>query len=143
MKNITPDVEGLKDCACESALLLSNGRGLAAAWNKKQTYYRSLEELKVVLSIVTKFVTPCSSCSYPNFYFYLSVYKNITKQLPVFLVIIIVMIRSLYGWHFFILSRNYVPSANPLDYNKKPCTIPDAVGTMSQIAATLSVALND
>lgn len=154
--NITPTVEGLKELpkllfdlkidpimSVMSALVFSVLIGLAAAWTKAITVTAVLEEFqKIVLAIVTKVVIPllpifigCTFCG-------LSYEGTITKQLPVFLMVVVIVMVGHYIWLalLYLLAGAYA-KANPMEVLKHygPAYI-TAVGTMSS-AATLAVAL--
>lgn len=154
--NITPTVEGLKELpkllfdlkidpimSVMSALVFSVLIGLAAAWTKATTVTAVLEEFqKIVLAIVTKVVIPllpifigCTFCG-------LSYEGTITKQLPVFLMVVVIVMVGHYIWLalLYLLVGAYA-KANPMEVLKHygPAYI-TAVGTMSS-AATLAVAL--
>lgn len=154
--NITPTVEGLKELpkllfdlkidpimSVMSALVFSVLIGLAAAWTKAVTVTSFLEEFqKIVLAIVTKVVIPllpifigCTFCG-------LSYEGTITKQLPVFLLVVLIVMAGHYIWLalLYLLAGAYA-KANPMEVLKHygPAYI-TAVGTMSS-AATLAVAL--
>ena len=154
--SITPEVEGLKELPqlvfqlsipaimpVMSALFFSIMVGLAAAWNRSELITGILEEFqKVVLSIVTKFVIPVLPVLIGTTFATLAYEGSITKQLPVFLVIIIMVMIGHYIWLalLYLIAGAYA-GANPLDIirNYGPAYM-TAVGTMSS-AATLSVAL--
>lgn len=154
--SITPDVEGLKDLPqlvfqlsipaimpVMSALFFSVMVGLAAAWNRSELITGVLEEFqKVVLSIVTRFVIPVLPVLIGTTFATLAYEGSITKQLPVFIVIIIMVMIGHYIWLalLYLIAGAYA-GANPLDILKYygPAYM-TAVGTMSS-AATLSVAL--
>ena len=154
--SITPDVEGLKDLPqlvfqlsipaimpVMSALFFSIMVGLAAAWNRSKLITGVLEEFqKVVLSIVTRFVIPVLPVLIGTTFATLAYEGSITKQLPVFLVIIIMVMIGHYIWLalLYLIAGAYA-GTNPLDIirNYGPAYM-TAVGTMSS-AATLSVAL--
>ncbi len=154
--NITPTVEGLKELpkllfdlkidpimSVMSALVFSVLIGLAAAWTKAVTVTSFLEEFQqIVLSIVTKVVIPllpvfigCTFCG-------LSYEGTITKQLPVFLLVVVIVMVGHYIWLalLYLLAGAYA-KANPMEILRHygPAYI-TAVGTMSS-AATLAVAL--
>ncbi len=154
--NITPTVEGLKELpkllfdlkidpimSVMSALVFSVLIGLAAAWTKAVTVTNFLEEFQqIVLSIVTRIVIPllpvfigCTFCG-------LSYEGTITKQLPVFLLVVVIVMAGHYVWLtlLYLLAGAYA-KANPMEVLKHygPAYI-TAVGTMSS-AATLAVAL--
>lgn len=154
--SITPDVEGLKDLPqlvfqlsipaimpVMSALFFSVMVGLAAAWNRSELITGVLEEFqKVVLSIVTRFVIPVLPVLIGTTFATLAYEGSITKQLPVFIVIIIMVMIGHYIWLalLYLIAGAYA-GANPLYILKHygPAYM-TAVGTMSS-AATLSVAL--
>ncbi len=155
--NISTEVDGLKELppvAFEltipqimpvmSALFFSVMVGLAAAWNSSKYITNILEEFqKIVLSIVTHFVIPalpvligCTFCT-------LAYEGSITKQLPIFLIIIIIVMIGHYIWLTVLYGiAGAYSGKNPLDILKYygPAYM-TAVGTMSS-AATLSVALS-
>ena len=154
--NISPEVDGLKELPpvvfeltipqimpVMSALFFSVMIGLAAAWNSSKLITGVLEEFqKIVLSIVTKMVIPvlpiligCTFCT-------LSYEGSITKQLPIFLIIIVIVMTGHYVWLALLYGIAGVYSGrNPFNIirNYGPAYM-TAVGTMSS-AATLSVAL--
>ena len=154
--HISPEVDGLNELPkvlfeltipqimpVMSALFFSVMVGLAAVWNKSKHIIEILEEFqKIVLSIVTKFVIPalpfligCTFCT-------LAYEGTITKQLPVFIIIILIVIIGHYIWLALLYGIAGIYSKkNPFDILKNygPAYM-TAVGTMSS-AATLSVAL--
>ncbi len=154
--NITPTVDGLKELpkllfdlkiapvmSVMSALVLSVLIGLAAAWTKSETIIKCLEEFQqIVLAIVTRVVIAilpvfiaCTFCG-------LAYEGAITKQLPVFLIVVLIVMAGHYIWLtlLYLLAGAYA-GANPMNVVKHygPAYI-TAVGTMSS-AATLAVAL--
>ena len=154
--NITPTVDGLKELpkvlfdlkidpvmSVMSALVFSVLVGLAAAWTKSGTIIKCLEEFQqIVLAIVTRVVIAilpvfiaCTFCG-------LSYEGAITKQLPVFLLVVLIVMAGHYIWLtlLYVLAGAYA-KANPMDVvrNYGPAYI-TAVGTMSS-AATLAIAL--
>lgn len=154
--SITTSVDGLKELpeivfrldipqimSVMSALVFSVLIGLAATWTKAVTITSMLDEFqKIVLQIVTKVVIPILPIFIALTFCALSYEGTITKQLPVFLqVVVIVMIG-----HFIWLALLYglggaYNGTNPMEVVKNygPAYI-TAVGTMSS-AATLAVAL--
>ena len=154
--HISPEVDGLKELPgvlfelaipqimpVMSALVFSVLVGLAAAWNNSKITTGLLEEFqKIVLSIVTKLVIPvlpvliaCTFCA-------LAYEGTITKQLPIFLIIILIVMAGHYLWLALLYGLAGAYSRkNPLDVVKNygPAYL-TAVGTMSS-AATLAVAL--
>ena len=154
--NISPEVDGLKELPAVifelsipqimpvmSALVFSVLVGLSTAWNRSRQITAVLEEFQqIVLSIVTKFVIPvlpiligCTFCT-------LAYEGTITKQLPIFLIIIIIVMIGHYIWLALLYGiAGAYSGRNPLNVlrNYGPAYM-TAVGTMSS-AATLSVAL--
>ena len=127
-----------------SALFLSVTVGLAAAWNKSKTTIALLEEFqKIVLSIVTKFVIPVLPFLIGTTFCGLAYEGSITKQFPVFVIIILLVMAGHYIWMALLYFIAGVYSGrNPFNIIKNygPAYM-TAVGTMSS-AATLSVALD-
>ena len=126
-----------------SALVFSVLIGLAVTWTKANRTAELLEEFqKIVLEIVTRVIIPilpvfiaCTFCA-------LSYEGTITRQLPVFLKVIIIVMIGHYLWMtlLYLIAGAY-SGKNPLEVVKHygPAYI-TAVGTMSS-AATLAVAL--
>lgn len=126
-----------------SALAFSLLVGLAAVWTKAKTITAILDEFqKIVLDIVSKVVIPilpffiaCTFCC-------LAYEGTITKQLPIFLKAVVVVIIGHFIWMTVLYGLAGIYSGkNPKEVFKHygPAYI-TAVGTMSS-AATLSVAL--
>ena len=126
-----------------SALVFSVLVGLAVTWTKAERTAELLEEFqKIVLEIVTRVIIPilpifiaCTFCS-------LSYEGTITKQLPVFLKVIIIVMIGHFIWMTLLYTLSGIYSGkNPMEVVKHygPAYI-TAVGTMSS-AATLAVAL--
>ena len=154
--NIVSTVEGLKEVpeaifqldipaimSVMSALVFSVLIGLAATWVKAKTIANVLQEFQdIVLKIVTKVIIPilpifiaCTFCT-------LSYEGTITKQLPIFLIVIIIVMIGHYIWLALLYALGGAYSkTNPIEVVKHygPAYI-TAVGTMSS-AATLAVAL--
>lgn len=126
-----------------SALALSLCLGLAAAWTKAKSITNALEEFqRIVLAIVTKIVIPLLPFFIAFTFCSLSYEGSITKQLPVFLQVIIIVMAGHYIWMALLYGiAGIYTGKNPLDIVKNygPAYI-TAVGTMSS-AATLAVAL--
>lgn len=126
-----------------SALALSLCLGLAAAWTKAKSITNALEEFQqIVLSIVTKIVIPLLPFFIAFTFCSLSYEGSITKQLPVFLQVIVIVMAGHYIWMALLYGiAGAYTGKNPLDIVKNygPAYI-TAVGTMSS-AATLAVAL--
>lgn len=154
--SIATEVEGLKDLPAivfqldipqimpvMSALVFSLLLGLAATWTRAAVVTQVLEEFQqIVLSIVTKVVIPILPVFIAFTFCALSYEGTITKQLPVFLQVVIIVMIGHYIWLALLYAIGGVYSGkNPFDVIKNygPAYI-TAVGTMSS-AATLAVAL--
>ncbi len=126
-----------------SALVLSVLLGLACTWTKAAAMTALLEELrKIVLEIVTRVVIPVLPVFIGFTFCALSYEGAATKQLPVFIQVILIVILGHYLWLAVLYTAAGVYSkSNPLKVLKNygPAYL-TAVGTMSS-AATLSVAL--
>lgn len=126
-----------------SALAFSLLLGLAATWTRAEVITDVLEEFQqIVLSIVTKIVIPLLPVFIAFTFCALSYEGTITKQLPVFVQVVLIVIIGHYIWLalLYVIGGVYSGS-NPMDVirNYGPAYI-TAVGTMSS-AATLAVAL--
>lgn len=126
-----------------SALVLSVLIGLAAAWVKARTTIRLLDEFQqMILLIVTKVVIPILPFFIAATFCTLSYEGTITKQLPVFIQVILIVMAGHYIWLGLLYGiAGLYCRTNPLKVLKNygPAYI-TAVGTMSS-AATLAVAL--
>ncbi|MEG1575755.1 MAG: cation:dicarboxylase symporter family transporter, partial [Clostridium sp.] len=126
-----------------SALVFSLLLGLAATWTKATVITSVLDEFqKVVLSIVTKVVIPILPIFIAFTFCSLSYEGTITKQLPVFLKVVLIVMVGHYIWMAILYGIGGAYSGkNPMNVIKNygPAYI-TAVGTMSS-AATLAVAL--
>ena len=155
--NINPEVDGLKELppvvfqlaipqimSVMSALTFSILVGLAAAWNKSTLITGILEEFqKIVLSIVTKIVIPVLPVLIATTFCGLAYEGSITKQAPIFLIIIVLVMIGHYIWLALLYGiAGAYSGKNPINVLKHygPAYL-TAVGTMSS-AATLAVALN-
>lgn len=126
-----------------SALVFSILLGLGVTWTKSEHTARILEEFQqIVLQIVSRVIIPilplfiaCTFCG-------LAYEGTITRQLPVFLKVILIVMAGHYIWMtlLYVLAGIY-SGKNPVEVVKHygPAYI-TAVGTMSS-AATLAVAL--
>ena len=126
-----------------SALVLSILLGLAAAWTKADLIAAFLDEFqKVVLAIVSRIIIPILPFFIGLTFCSLAYEGTITKQLPVFLKVIVIVLVGHFIWMtlLYVLAGVY-SGENPLDIIKNygPAYL-TAVGTMSY-AATLAVAL--
>ena len=126
-----------------SALVLSVLLGLAATWTKSQRIIDLLAEFQaVVLSIVSKVIIPVLPFYIATTFCNLSYEGMITRQLPAFLQIILIVMAGHYIWLavLYLLAGAY-SGKNPWEVVRHygPAYL-TAVGTMSS-AATLAVAL--
>ena len=154
--SIDPNVDGLKELpdvifqlqippimSVMTALFFSVTVGLAAVWNHATLTTNILEEFqKIVLSIVTKFLIPVLPLLIGTTFCTLAYEGSITKQLPIFLIIIVIVMIGHYLWLTLLYGIASVYSGrNGMNVIKNygPAYM-TAVGTMSS-AATLSVAL--
>ena len=126
-----------------SALVFSLFIGLAATWTKATVITNVLDEFqKIVLEIVTRVVIPILPVFIAFTFCALSYEGTITKQLPVFLKVVIIVMVGHFIWMALLhgIGGAYA-GKNPMNVVKNygPAYI-TAVGTMSS-AATLAVAL--
>ncbi len=126
-----------------SALVFSVLVGLAAAWTKAEAITKVLEEFQeIVLEIVTRVVIPLLPIFIAFTFCALSYEGTITKQLPVFIQVVLIVMVGHYIWLAVLYGVGGIYSgSNPIYVIKNygPAYI-TAVGTMSS-AATLAVAL--
>lgn len=154
--SIVKEVEGLKELPeivfqldipqimpVMSALVFSVLLGLAATWTKARTITNVLDEFqKIVLDIVTKIVIPILPVFIAFTFCALSYEGTITKQLPVFIKVVLIVMAGHFIWMAVLYAVGGAYSkSNPMNVVKNygPAYI-TAVGTMSS-AATLAVAL--
>lgn len=155
--SIVTDVEGLKKLpplvfqldipqimTVMSALAFSVMIGLAAAWTKAKTITSVLYEFQqIVLQIVSRIIIPILPFFIGFTFCSLAYEGTITKQLPVFLKVIIIVMIGHYIWLtlLYVIAGLY-SGKSPKEVLKHygPAYI-TAVGTMSS-AATLAVALD-
>ncbi|HQA60955.1 MAG: dicarboxylate/amino acid:cation symporter [Tepidanaerobacteraceae bacterium] len=126
-----------------SALVLALMLGLAVANTKAETMKKLLSEFqKIVLYIVQSIIIPILPIFIATTFAGLAYEGSITRQLPVFIQIIILVIMGHYIWLAVLYALGgAVSGINPLNVLKHygPAYM-TAVGTMSS-AATLPVAL--
>ena len=126
-----------------SALVFSMLLGLAATWTKAKVITEVLDEFqKIVLEIVTKIVIPLLPIFIGFTFCCLSYEGTITKQLPIFILVVVIVMIGHYIWLALLYGiAGIYAGKNPLNvirnYGSAYLT---AVGTMSS-AATLAVAL--
>ncbi|MFR6281716.1 MAG: dicarboxylate/amino acid:cation symporter [Lacrimispora saccharolytica] len=154
--SINPNVEGLKELPevvfqlsippvmeVMSALVFSVLIGLAATWTKAGTITSVLDEFqKIVLDIVKKIIIPLLPFYIAMTFCSLAYEGSITKQFPVFVQVILIVMVGHYIWLALLYGlAGLYTGKNPLNVlrNYGPAYI-TAVGTMSS-AATLAVAL--
>ena len=154
--SITTTVDGLKELPnvvfqldipqimpVMSALVLAILLGLATVWTRGETMAKLLDEFqKIVLAIVTKIVIPLLPVFIASTFWCLSYEGTITKQLPVFLAVILIVIVGHYLWLALIYGvAGAYSGKNPLNVLRRygPAYL-TAIGTMSS-AATLAVSL--
>ncbi len=126
-----------------SALVFSVLIGLAATWTKAYTITNVLNEFQnVVLEVVKRVVIPLLPIFIALTFCGLSYEGTITKQLPVFIQVVVIVIVGHFIWLLVLYAIGGIYSgSNPINVIKNygPAYI-TAVGTMSS-AATLAVAL--
>ena len=127
-----------------SALVLSILISLAATWTKSQGFINLLAEFQnIVLDIVKKVIIPILPFYIAATFCNLSYEGMITRQLPAFLQIIVIVMLGHYIWLavLYLLAGAY-SGKNPWEVLRHygPAYL-TAVGTMSS-AATLAVALD-
>ena len=126
-----------------SALVFSVLVGLAATWTHARVVTQVLEEFQqIVLAVVTRVVIPVLPFFIAGTFCGLAYEGSITRQLPVFLVVILIVLVGHYLWLAVLYGLAWVYSgSNPWQVLRHygPAYL-TAVGTMSS-AATLAVAL--
>lgn len=154
--SIVSEVDGLKELpeivfqleipqimSVMSALAFSILIGFAATWTKADTVIRLLDEFQqIVLMIVSKIVIPILPVFIALTFWSLAYEGTITKQLPVFLKVVLIVMVGHFIWMAVLYAVGGIYSGNnPWKVVKHygPAYI-TAVGTMSS-AATLAVAL--
>ena len=155
--NIITNVEGLKEIpelifkvevppvvSVMTALVLSIVLGLAVIWTNSKKTEELLDEFnEIMLSVVYKIVIPLLPIFIASTFATLSYEGSITKQFPVFLKVIVIVLLGHYIWLAVLyLLGGAISGKNPWSLLKHygPAYL-TAVGTMSS-AATLPVALS-
>lgn len=146
LKELPEDVFGLtipQIMNVMSALAFSILIGLAAIWTKAKTIITILDEFQnIVLAIVSKIIIPILPVFIAFTFTCLSYDGTITKQLPVFVSAVVIVMIGHYIWLtvLYVVAGVY-SGKNPMEVVKHygPAYI-TAVGTMSS-AAALAVAL--
>lgn len=146
LKELPADIFGLtipQIMPVMSALAFSVFIGLAAVWTKVKTVITLLDEFqKIVLELVSKIVIPILPVFIACTFACLAYEGTITKQLPIFLIAVIIVMIGHYIWMAVLyIGAGIYSGKNFMEVLKYygPAYI-TAVGTMSS-AATLSVAL--
>lgn len=126
-----------------SALVLSILIGLATVWTKSEVFGNILEHFqKMVLLMINRILIPVLPFFIAANFCALSYEGSITKQLPVFIGVMGIVLAAHFVWLTFLyLTAGAVSGRNPWQVLKYygPAYL-TAVGTMSS-AATLAVAL--
>ncbi len=146
LKALPDDIFGLaipQIMSVMSALAFSVLIGLAAVWTKAKTVIVILDEFqRIVLEIVSKIIIPILPIFICFTFTGLSYEGTITKQLPIFLIAVLIVMVGHYIWMAVLyLVAGIYSGKSPMEVIKHygPAYI-TAVGTMSS-AATLAVAL--
>ncbi|MCY6483442.1 dicarboxylate/amino acid:cation symporter [Clostridium aestuarii] len=126
-----------------TALVLAIFTGVSVIWTKAEMVDKLLNEIqKMVLAIVTRIIVPILPVFIAATFSELAYTGSLTKQLPVFLKVIIIVLIGHFIWLTLLYTiAGVVSKKNPLEVAKHylPAYL-TAVGTMSS-AATLPVAL--
>lgn len=127
-----------------SALVLSVLLGLAAVWTRAEVVSKLLDELQnIVLEVVKRLIIPLLPTFISATFCGLAWEGTITRQLPVFLKVIVIVMVGHYLWLAILyLVAGIYSGKNPWEVLRHygPAYL-TAVGTMSS-AATLAVALD-
>ena len=154
--NIITDPEGLRELPAVafqldipqimpvmSALVFSMLVGLAVVWTKSRVIFNILQEFQdIVLEIVKKIIIPILPFFIAATFCGLAWEGSITRQLPIFLVVILIVMVGHYIWLAVLYGTASVysgRSGREVISHYGPAYL-TAVGTMSS-AATLGVAL--
>lgn len=155
--NIISTVEGLKELpkmifrveippvfSVMSALVLSLFLGLAVVWTKSEAFEKLLDEFNnIMLKLVYAIIIPILPFFIASTFATLAYEGGITKQLPVFLKVVVIVLIGHFIWLTVLYTLGGIISGkNPFNLLKfyGPAYL-TAVGTMSS-AATLPVALS-
>ncbi|WMJ81015.1 dicarboxylate/amino acid:cation symporter [Clostridium sp. MB40-C1] len=126
-----------------TALVLAIFTGIAVIWTKAEIIDKILSEIQdIVLAIVTRIVVPILPVFIAATFSELAYTGSLTKQLPVFLKVIVIVLIGHFIWLTILYSlAGAISKKNPLEVAKHylPAYL-TAVGTMSS-AAALPVAL--
>ncbi len=146
LRTLPPDVFALKIdpiMSVMAALMLAVMLGLAVVWTQAKQIAALLDEFqRIVLSLVSRIIIPILPIFIACTFACLSYEGTITKQLPIFLTAVAIVIVGHFVWMAVLYAAAGVyAKKDPLDVVRHygPAYI-TAIGTMSS-AATLSVAL--
>ena len=146
LKELPADIFGLaipQIMPVMSALAFSVMIGLAAVWTKAKIVTNLLQEFQnIVLELVNRIVIPILPVYIALTFSTLAYEGTITKQLPIFLIAVLIVIIGHYIWLavlYFVAGAYSGKSFMEVLKHYGPAYI-TAIGTMSS-AATLSVAL--
>ena len=126
-----------------TALVLAILAGISVIWTKAATVEKLLKEIQaMVLEIVNRVIVPLLPFFIATTFAELAYSGSLTRQLPVFLKVIIIVLVGHFIWMLLLyLIGGAVSKKNPLEVVKHyGPAYATAVGTMSS-AATLPVAL--
>lgn len=126
-----------------SALVLSIILGLTIVWTKSEILKKGFDELnKVMLEVVNKMIIPILPVFIITTFAELAYEGGITKQFPIFLKVILIVILGHFIWLAILYAlAGLISRENPWEvFRHYPPAYLTAVGTMSS-AATLPVAL--
>lgn len=137
-------VEGPPPFSVMTALALALMGGLAIIWTKSEKCEAILGEIQnIMMAIVNKIIIPILPVFVATTFAGLAYEGGITKQLPVFLQVIVIVMLGHYIWLAVLYSlAGVISGRNPWEVLKHygPAYL-TAVGTMSS-AATLPIALS-
>jgi Na+/H+-dicarboxylate symporter len=126
-----------------SALVLAIVLGLTVIWTKSESFEKLLQEFNnIMLAVVEKMIIPILPVFIATTFAGLAYEGGITKQLPVFLKVIVIVLIGHFIWLALLYGiAGIISKKNPVEVFKHygPAYL-TAVGTMSS-AATLPVAL--
>lgn len=126
-----------------TALVTAIVLGIATIWVKAKTFESMLGEFeKIMMQVVTRIIIPVLPFFIAATFAGLAYEGSLTKQLPVFLEVIVIVLIGHFIWLTFLYTlAGIISKRNPLEVFKHyPPAYLTAVGTMSS-AATLPVSL--
>ncbi|OBQ54563.1 dicarboxylate/amino acid:cation symporter [Halodesulfovibrio spirochaetisodalis] len=126
-----------------TALITALLFGLATVWTKAQTFERIFSDFeKIMMHVVTRVVIPILPFFIATTFAGLAYEGTLTKQLPVFLKVVLIVIAGHIIWLTVLYTiAGIISKRNPLEVLRHyPPAYLTAVGTMSS-AATLPVSL--